>query len=196
MSSKLPLSNLFFEISSQNSIPFKLNQIKNEYSKYIIKQPNNQKPRFKNSTNSPRREFHKKRIMNELNFVYDRINTVQPKNHVVINDNVFPTQINKINHEQRNSESKNDNNKDLNQTDDDLCGIGYTIPRFPKKQYIVLKGNSKSNIKKFNLYAKKIDLELEQEINNDSSKSIRKDYDLFVLGNKIYGKQKPPIKFK
>ena len=50
-------------------------------------------------------------------------------------------------------------------------------------------------MKKLNLYTNKINLELEQEINNDS-KNSRKDYDLFVLGNKIYGKQKPSIKFK
>ena len=128
--------------------------------------------------------------------------------------NFFPTQINKVNHydkayidsnitnptttnnNEHSREEKEDDNDD-NDNDDQLYGRGYVIPRFPQKKYIVLKQKRTPKIEiKPQLYAKDVYLELEKGINNDGTKNIQKDYDLFLLGNEIHETRRPPIKFK
>lgn len=194
MSSKLPLSRLFFEISSQNSAPSRFNQIQNEYINYVNQYPNNSYRNIKNYSKSPQHEIHKNRIMNELNFVYDRVNTNDPKS-AVSNDDLFPTQIHKTIDQEQIPRVKR-KGKANHSDDEDLDGIGYIIPRFPKKQVIVLKGKNKLNKNKHGIFANEFKLELEKGINNDGTKKIQKDYDVFILSNKAHERQRPPIKFK
>ena len=211
-------SNLFFQLSPHNSRPFQINEIHNQYDNYINRYFNNPYHNPKLHYKSSEYDTHKNRIMNELYFVYDRISTEQPstnefneysnnkyksnkKKYAVDNDNFFPTQIDSCNaNRNRNkSEHKSDktvkDNEIIEENDDDDYGIGYVKPIYPGKRFIILKGKNKCD-NDCKLYANNVYLELDKNINNDKKKHIRKDYDLFVMGNELQEIRKPHIKFK
>ena len=218
-------SNLFFQLSPHNSRPFQINEIHNQYDNYINRYFNNPYHNPKLNYKSSEYNTHKKRIMNELFFVYDRISTEQPtgtnefneysnSNKYINNsnkkytsdnnDNFFPTQIDSGNASKKRNKSehkcervvKDNDTVDENEIDDDEYGIGYVKPIYPGKRYIILKGKNKCENNDCKTYANDVYLELDKKINNDKKKHIRKDYDLFIMGNELHEIRKPPIKFK
>lgn len=219
-------SNLFFQLSPHNSRPFQINEIHNQYDNYINRYFNNPYHNPKLNYKSSEYDTHKKRIMNELFFVYDRISTEQTtgtnefneysnSNKYINNsnkkytsdnnDNFFPTQIdsgnasrkrNKSEHKCERAVKDNDTVDENENENDDEYGIGYVKPIYPGKRYIILKGKNKCDNNDCKTYANDVYLELDKKINNDKKKHIRKDYDLFIMGNELHEIRKPPIKFK
>ena len=130
------------------------------------------------------------------NFFPTQINKVKHYDKVYINPNVTNTTTTNNNNNEQSREEKEEDDDD-NDNDDQLYVRGYVITRFPLKKYVLLKQKKTPKIEiKPRLYATDVYLELEKGINNDGTKNIQKDYDLFLLGNEIHETRRPPIKFK
>lgn len=197
-------SNLFFQLGPQHSLPFQFNEIQNIYSNYFNKRSFDS---YNLKTISNHEQF-KNRIMNELNYIQDKISNVPTEAHDYFNnkDNkketaqnyIFPTQVNK-NYKKKNIIQSLDQVKE--ESVDVLEGKELMKPIFPGTKYIVIGKknkhsikNAKSNKEKF--HNKFINfVEIKSGLSNYQKKVFKKNLETYEMIDKIEALKKPSFKY-
>lgn len=197
-------SNLFFQLGPQHSLPVQFNEVQNIYSNYFNKRSFDN---YNLKTVSNHEQF-KNRIMNELNYIQDKISTIptDTNDNFNIKDNkketsqnyIFPTQVNK-NYKKRNNIQSLDQVKE--ESIDVLEGKELMKPIFPGTKYIIIgkknkhsRKNAKSNKEK--CHNKFITfLEMKSGLPNYQKKVFKKNLETYEMIDKIEALKKPSFKY-
>lgn len=190
-------SNLFFELSPKNSLPAQFNKVQNMYSNFVNKRSMD----YFNLKTMTNHEQFKNRIMNELNYIYDKISTVQsePTEPFQITENkketnpntIFSTEVNKVKIKRDTLEDVQEENVDV------LQGKEAKQPIFPEKKYIIL-GKAKPyrrNIEKkcHNKFITFYDVKC--SLPNYPQHIIKKNLETYQILDKLEAKKKPSFKY-